>query len=76
MMCGKDPGVAPGIGAMIPMQASVMIGGFPMPNSLDMAKDLFKAASRLARGLKRRPRAQHGADGDARGASNTSCPRG
>ena len=73
LMCGKDPGVGPGIGMMVPLQAKVLIGGVPIPNWLDMAKDLFKAARRLARavGGRVRRRPGHGEDATTHGHCDT-----
>jgi hypothetical protein len=42
---GKDPGIPPGIGALLTPHPNVLIGGFPMP-------DLFEALSGLMRGVR------------------------
>lgn len=52
---GKDPSVPPVIamvGMVMPMQATVLIGGFPMPNSMEAIQGLIKGVSLLAKGLR------------------------
>jgi uncharacterized Zn-binding protein involved in type VI secretion len=54
-MYGKDPSVPPviaSLGMVLPMQATVLIGGFPMPNSLEVVMGLIKGVSLLAKGLR------------------------
>jgi len=54
-MYGKDPSVPPVIatlGMVLPMQMSVLIGGFPMPNSLEVVMGLIKGIKLLAAGLR------------------------
>ena len=77
MLAGKDPGVAPGFGMMVPAQANVLIGGVPIPNDLQIAAPLFRAARRLAgramQRLRRRP--GHGPDDPVRAGGVQTCPR-
>jgi hypothetical protein len=52
---GKDPSVPPVIamvGMVMPMQATVLIGGFPMPNSMEAIMGLIKGVTLLAKGLR------------------------
>lgn len=54
-MYGKDPSVPPVIatpGMVIPNPSNVMIGGFPMPNSLEVVMGLIKGVKLLAKGLR------------------------
>jgi hypothetical protein len=58
LLVGKDPCVPPGTPGMITTgSANVLIGGFPMPSWMAIAKGLLK----LVKGLraKRRPSASH-----------------
>ena len=48
-MLGKDPGIPPGIGALITPHPNVLIGGFPMPDVLEALGGLMKGI----RGLKK-----------------------
>lgn len=49
-LLGKDPGVAPGYGVVMMGCPLVMIGGFPMPDLLEMIGGLLKA---ISKGLKK-----------------------
>jgi uncharacterized Zn-binding protein involved in type VI secretion len=77
MLAGKDPGIAPGIGMMVPTQGSVLIGGVPIPNSWEIAGPLFRAARRLAGGAMRRMRRRpgHGEDSPDRRGGTQTCAR-
>jgi YD repeat-containing protein len=58
-LLGKDPGVAPGYGVVMMGCPLVMIGGFPMPDLLEMLGALLKAISKglsRLRDLQRRSR--------------------
>ncbi|HEX5748983.1 MAG TPA: PAAR domain-containing protein [Archangium sp.] len=57
MLVGKDPGLIPGIGALVTGQPNVLIGGFPMPPMSDVANGLMKLVKGL-RGGKRGGRKQ------------------
>lgn len=60
---GKDPCVPPGTpGAILMGSPNVMIGGFPMPSWMEIAKGLVK----VVKGLRRRTQAR-------RGRSNCGC---
>jgi len=48
-MLGKDPGIPPGIGALITPHPNVLIGGFPMPDLMEAIGGLMKGI----RGLKK-----------------------
>lgn len=55
MMYGKDPSVPPviaSLGMVMPMQGNVLIGGFPMPDTLTALMGLLKGAKLLAKGLR------------------------
>ncbi|MFZ5891795.1 MAG: PAAR domain-containing protein [Myxococcota bacterium] len=55
MLYGKDPSVPPAIaslGVVMPMQGTVLIGGFPMPDTLAAITGLLKGFRMLARGLR------------------------
>jgi uncharacterized Zn-binding protein involved in type VI secretion len=52
---GKDPSVPPAIaslGVVMPIQGTVLIGGFPMPDTLTALMGLMKGIKLLARGLR------------------------
>lgn len=43
MLCGKDPGIPAGTGALVgPPMPNVLIGGFPCPPLMDLAKGLLR----------------------------------
>ncbi|WP_434391127.1 PAAR domain-containing protein [Melittangium boletus] len=50
MLVGKDPGLIPGLGALVTGQPNVLIGGFPMPPMSDVASGLLKLVKGLRRG--------------------------
>jgi hypothetical protein len=55
MLYGKDPSVPPAIasmGVVMPMQGTVLIGGFPMPDTLTAITGLLKGVRVLAKGLR------------------------
>lgn len=65
-MMGKDPAAPPGsLGAILLGMPSVLIGGFPMPTWMNVAKGLMK----LVKGLKRKGKS-------AEGACKCGCPKG
>ena len=49
---GKDPGIPPGIGALMFGSPTVLIGGFPMPDSLEAIMGLAKLVRGLVRGIR------------------------
>src|SRR5690606_26104347 len=49
-LLGKDPGIPPGYGVVMMGIPSVLIGGFPMPDLLELIGGLFKL---ITTGLKR-----------------------
>ncbi|MBZ5709404.1 DUF6531 domain-containing protein [Nannocystis pusilla] len=49
-LLGKDPGIPPGIGVVMMGNPSVLIGGFPMPDLLELIGGLLKL---ITKGLKR-----------------------
>ncbi len=55
LLCGKDPGIPPGMGALLgPPLPNVMIGGFPCPPVGDMAMGaIMKGLKKLARAVKK-----------------------
>jgi len=55
MLYGRDPSVPPAIasmGVVMPMQGTVLIGGFPMPDTLTAITGLLKGVRVLAKGLR------------------------
>lgn len=50
ILLGKDPGIPPGYGAVVLGNPTVLIGGFPMPDLLELIGGLFKL---VAKGLKK-----------------------
>ena len=55
LLYGKDPSVPPAVaslGVVMPIQGSVLIGGFPMPDTLTALMGLMKGIRLLARGLR------------------------
>jgi uncharacterized Zn-binding protein involved in type VI secretion len=62
LLCGKDPGIPPGIGAILgPPVPNVLIGGFPCPNIGDFAVGgLMKGLRALGRAARRRFSARRG----------------
>lgn len=50
---GKDPGIPPAMGALMVGNPTVLIGGIPMPDVLDVLGGLAKAAKHVARGAKK-----------------------
>lgn len=67
MLVGKDPAIPPilGLGVLMRGSPNVMIGGFPCPNLMNVAKGLLKAAKKLRRGSKKTD--------DAAGAGKVAC---
>ncbi|ATB42598.1 hypothetical protein CYFUS_008077 [Cystobacter fuscus] len=55
LLVGKDPGLIPGLGALVTGQPNVLIGGFPMPPWGDVARGLMK----LVKGLRGGNRGGH-----------------
>jgi hypothetical protein len=52
---GKDPSIPPAIasmGVVMPIQGNVLIGGFPMPDTLTALMGLMKGIKMLAKGLR------------------------
>lgn len=49
---GKDPGVAPAMGAVMFGNPTVLIGGFPVPDLLDLLGGLVKAAKKAKKAAK------------------------
>jgi uncharacterized Zn-binding protein involved in type VI secretion len=76
MLAGKDPGISPAVGMMLPMQGTVLIGGVPIPNTLEIAGELFKAAGRLASRVRGRLRGRRRRSDDDGNSSphHTTCP--
>lgn len=70
MAVGKDPAVPPilGLGVLMYGSPNVMIGGFPCPNLMEVAKGLLKAAKKL----RRKPKKTEDAEG-AGGAGCSTC---
>jgi len=64
---GKDPCVPPGTPGMVtvPMVPTVLIGGFPMPSWMDIAKGLLKAVKGL--------RARNNKPAKSKPAKNNTC---
>ena len=63
LLCGKDPGIPPGMGALVgPPIANVLIGGFPCPPIGEMALGaLLKALGKAAQAVRgRRARKANG----------------
>ncbi len=62
LLCGKDPGLPPGMGALLgPPCPTVMIGGFPCPPVGDMAVGaIMKGLKKLAGALKKLRSARRG----------------
>jgi RHS repeat-associated protein len=56
LLCGKDPGIPPGMGALVgPPVGNVLIGGFPCPPVGEMAVGaLLKAIKAVGRAIKKR----------------------
>jgi hypothetical protein len=56
MLAGKDPAGPPTVpappGVIMPLPGTVMIGGFPMPDTLTAIMGMMKGAKLLARGLR------------------------
>lgn len=53
MMIGKDPAIGPGIGAMVSTHADVLIGGFPMPDAMELMGPMLKLANKALKGLRK-----------------------
>ncbi|TDG04599.1 hypothetical protein E1N52_28370 [Paraburkholderia guartelaensis] len=66
-LMGKDPGVEPGVGTLIDGDASVLIGGFPMPDALAMLM--------LGWGLRKKAHAPEGA-GEPKRTEQGECKGG
>ena len=58
-MMGSDPAGSPALGAIMLGSPNVLIGGFPMPNWMDIAKGMMK----LVKGLRARRRAGRSRNG-------------
>ncbi len=78
LLCGKDPGLPPGIGALLgPPCPTVMIGGFPCPPIGDMVIGaLMKALKALARAAKRMRSSRRGNATCADGSHPIYLPTG
>lgn len=50
---GKDPGIPPAMGALMRGNPTVLIGGFPVPDLLDLAGGLVAAAKKLGGAAKK-----------------------
>ncbi|MBL4890172.1 MAG: hypothetical protein JKX97_09160 [Candidatus Lindowbacteria bacterium] len=61
---GKDPGAPPGIGAVCNGVDTVLIGGMPTPDILDMFGGLLKVLKKAKGGLKSKPRPKARKDED------------
>lgn len=68
-LVGKDPGIGPGVGAIVFGSPNVLVGGFPCPNLMEALKGLMKAAL----GLNPPPRRNDGQDAEGSGGVGTSC---
>lgn len=55
---GKDPAMPPGLGALTNGNSTVLIGGLPVPDVLDMFGGLLKLAKLGKKALKGKPRAK------------------
>jgi len=53
-LLGKDPGIAPAMGTLMVGYPTVLIGGFPMPDLLDLLGGLVKAAKKAKKALKKK----------------------
>jgi uncharacterized Zn-binding protein involved in type VI secretion len=51
-LLGKDPGLAPDMGALMIGNPTVLIGGFPLPDSSVVLEGLKKLARALAKGIR------------------------
>jgi len=50
-LLGKDPGIAPGMGALMLGNPTVLIGGFPMPDTLELLGGLVKGLKMLGKAV-------------------------
>lgn len=67
-LLGKDPGIPPGLGALLTPHPNVLIGGFPLPDLLEVLSGLMKAVKGLKKAFGR------GKKGKAKGgAGDVGC---